>query len=209
MRVDLKGIHSTHAKLADGSTKIYWYAWRGGPHLRGEPGSPDFIASYNEAMAQRRLTPEGKLQFLIDGYQQSGEFRTLRERTRCRLHQTNKDHRTRIRRLSAQGVGGAETRGVFMDWRDKLAVKSVRQADYAWTVLARILSWAKDRGKITVNPCERGGRLYNGTRVDFVWSIEDEAAFLKTCPRICICRSCSRCGPASGRAICCGFRGLL
>ena len=53
----------------------------------------------------------------------------------------------------------------FMDWRDRLALKSVRQADYAYTVLALILAWAKDRGKIMVNPCERGGKLYSGTRV--------------------------------------------
>src|SRR5438477_4678225 len=32
-----------------------------------------------------------------------------------------------------------------------------RQADYAWTVLALILAWGKDRGRITVNPCEKGG----------------------------------------------------
>ena len=81
-----------------------------------------------------------------------------------------------------KALAARETRGVFMDWRDRLALKSVRQADYAWTVLARILAWAKDRGKITVNPCERGGRLYHGTRVDFVWSIEDEAAFLQHAP---------------------------
>ena len=41
---------------------------------------------------------------------------------------------------------------------------------------------AKDRGKIPVNPCERGGRVYHGTRVDFVWSTEDEAAFLQHAP---------------------------
>ena len=69
-----------------------------------------------------------------------------------------------------------------MEWRDELALRSKRQADYAWTVLARVLSWAKDRGKITVNPCERGGRVYHGTRVDFVWSVEDEAAFLEHAP---------------------------
>ncbi len=58
----------------------------------------------------------------------------------------------------------------------------MRQADYAWTVLALILAWAKDRGRIAVNPCERGGRLYHGTRVDSVWTIEDEAAFLRHAP---------------------------
>jgi integrase len=52
----------------------------------------------------------------------------------------------------------------------------------AWTVLARVLSWSKDRGQISVNPCERGGRLYRGTRSDKVWSADDEATFLKSAP---------------------------
>jgi integrase len=182
MRVDLKGIHSVHATLADGTKKIYWYAWRNGPKLRGEPGTPEFIASYNEAIARRLPMPEGKLQFMIDGYQQSGEFRTLRERTRSDYIKQIKIIEHEFRDFPLKALAARETRGEFMDWRDKLAVRSVRQADYAWTVLARILSWAKNRGKISVNPCERGGRLYNGTRVDFVWSIEDEAAFLKDGP---------------------------
>jgi integrase len=182
MRVDLKGIHSTYAKLADGSIKIYWYAWRGGPSLRGEPGTPDFIASYNEAVAQRLPQPEGKLHFLLDGFQQSGEFHTLRERTRIDYIRQIKTIEKEFADFPIKALAARETRGVFMDWRDRLALKSVRQADYAWTVLARVLSWAKNRGKITVNPCENGGRLYSGTRVDSIWSIDDEAAFLKDAP---------------------------
>ena len=81
-----------------------------------------------------------------------------------------------------KALADPRTRGIFMDWRDELAKSSPRQADYAWAVLARVLSWAKDRGKIPVNPCERGGRVYHGTRVDHVWSVEDEAAFLKHAP---------------------------
>jgi hypothetical protein len=53
MRVNLKGINSHTARLADGTTKTYWYAWKGGPRLQGEPGTPEFIASYNEAAARR------------------------------------------------------------------------------------------------------------------------------------------------------------
>ena len=63
-----------------------------------------------------------------------------------------------------------------------MALKSLRQADYAWVVLARILSIAKDRGKITHNPCERGGRLYGASRVDDIWGEEHEVAFLKNAP---------------------------
>ena len=34
--------------------RTYYYAWRGGPRLRGEPGSPEFHASYVEAHAELR-----------------------------------------------------------------------------------------------------------------------------------------------------------
>ena len=182
MRIDLKGIHAAHVTLADGTKKIYWYAWRCGPRLRGEPGTPDFTASYNEAVAQRAPTPEGKLQFLIDKFQASGEFTTLRPRTRADYIKQIKLIEREFGDFPIKALAARETRGVFLDWRDKLALKSARQADYAWTVLARILSVAKDRGRITVNPCERGGRLYNGTRVDFVWTLDDEKKFLMLAP---------------------------
>jgi integrase len=150
--------------------------------LRGEPGTPDFIAGYNEAVAQRVPQPEGKLQFLLDAFQQSGEFRTLRPCTKLDYIRQIKLTEKAFSDFQIKALAARETRGVFMEWRDRLALKSVRQADYAWTVLARVLSWAKDRGEITVNPCEKGGRLYDGTRVDSVWTIEDEAAFLKHAP---------------------------
>ena len=69
-----------------------------------------------------------------------------------------------------------------MAWRDDLARASRRQADYTWTVLARVLSWGVNRGLVAVNPCERGGRLYHGSRADKIWTLEDEAAFLDRAP---------------------------
>jgi hypothetical protein len=45
-------------------------------------------------------------------------------------------------------------RGEFKSWRDTM-MSTPRKADYAWTTLARVLSVAKDRGRIPVNPCER------------------------------------------------------
>ena len=56
-----------------------------------------------------------------------------------------------------------------MALRDRLAMKSRREADYAWVVLSLVLAWGMDRGLIAVNPCARGGRLYRGNRVDKIW----------------------------------------
>ncbi len=182
MRIKLKGLFWAPAKLADGSRKIYWYAWRGGPRLRGEPGSPEFLASYNEAVATKIAAPEGRLLRLLQEYQRSQNFLGLGERTRSDYIEQIKKIEVKFGDMPIKALTDRRARGVFMDWRDELALKSPRQADYAWTVLAAILAWPKDRGKIPINPCEKGGRVYHGTRVDKVWSIEDEEAFLKSAP---------------------------
>jgi integrase len=65
---------------------------------------------------------------------------------------------------------------VFKEWRDQLAI-SPRQADYAWGMLARVLAVAKDRGTISVNVCERGGKLYSVDRAEAIWQPEQIKAF--------------------------------
>jgi len=63
-----------------------------------------------------------------------------------------------------------------------LAQTSLRQADYAYGTLARILSWVAKRRLIATNPCAHGGKLYQGSRVDKVWSDQDVDRFLRTAP---------------------------
>src|SRR5262245_8726981 len=183
VRIRLKGINSKRKRLADGSWRTYYYAWKGGPSLRGEPGTPEFVASYNEAVAQKVKTPTGRLLSLLQAYQASEDFRQLAPRTQDdykRIIQQEIEQEYSDFPLSA--LTDIRSRGIFMEWRDRLALRSRRQADYAWTVLARVLSWSKDRGKITVNPCERGGRVYRGNRVDKIWTDDDETAFLRSAP---------------------------
>jgi integrase len=35
---------------------------------------------------------------------------------------------------------------------------------------------------VAANPCERGGRLYRGSRADKIWTLDDERAFLAAAP---------------------------
>jgi integrase len=182
MRVRLKGINSITKKLADGTRRTYWYAWKGGPPLRGDPGSPEFIASYNAAIARKVVTPPGVLLSVLHTYQNSGEFLGLAERTRA-------DYITHIKAIEKafgdfplSALTDRRTRGIFMKWRDQLALRSRRQADYTWQVLALILAWGLDRGLLLANPCTRGGRLYRANRVDKIWTEHGEAAFLRSAP---------------------------
>src|ERR1700674_1546705 len=45
-------------------------------------------------------------------------------------------------------------------------------------VFARALSWASDRGLISLNPLERHGRVWKGSRSESVWTDADEARLL-------------------------------
>jgi integrase len=192
MRVRLKGIHPSPKRLADGTEKTYWYAWKSGPPLRGEPGTPEFIASYNEAVAKRRAAPEGILQSIFDKFQAADVFLERRPGTGDvgLAPRTRADYKKIIERVlepkwgtfPVPALADRRARGIFLEWRDALARKSRRQADYAWTVLARILSWAKDRNYIDTNPCERGGRLYRASRTEKVWTADDEANFITKAP---------------------------
>ena len=183
MRVRLKGINSITKRLADGSRRTYWYAWKGGPPLRGEPGTPEFIASYNEAAARKVTPPTGVLLSVMQGYQASDDFLKLADSTKRSYVALIKRIESKFGDFPLSALVDRRTRGIFLEWRDKVAaISGRRQADYAWTVLARILSWALNRGKIGANPCEKGGRVYSGSRADKVWTADDEAAFLKSAP---------------------------
>ena len=183
MRIRLKGINSITKRLADGTQRTYWYAWKGGPPLSGEPGTPEFIRSYNEAIVRKVIPPRGTLLSLLQAYQASSEFGGLAEVTR-------KSYVWYIERIEKQfgdyplsGLTDRRTRGIFMEWRDRVAVSSGRRlADYSWSVLARVLSWGLDRGLVLANPCTRGGRLHRATRRDNVWTNADEAQFLERAP---------------------------
>ncbi|MDR3419834.1 MAG: tyrosine-type recombinase/integrase [Xanthobacteraceae bacterium] len=182
MRVRLRGINSVTKRLADGRSATYWYAWKGGPRLQGEPGAPEFMASYNAAVASKVRPPQGVLLSIMQGYQASADFGRLAKRTRADYVEKIKVIESKFGDFPLTALTDRRTRGVFMAWRDELATRSRRQADYAWTVFARILSWAMNRGLIAANPCEKGGRLYRGSRADKIWTTDDEVAFLKSAP---------------------------
>ena len=182
MRLRLKGINSRRKLLADGTVRTYYWAWKGGPPLRGEPGSPEFIASYNEACARKITPPTGVLLSLTQGYQAADEFLRLGDRTKLDYVRQIKLVEAEFGDFPLSALSDRRTRGIFKYWRDRLALKSRRQADYAWVVLARVLSWALDRGLVAENPCARGGRLYRGSRADKIWTADDETNFLAKAP---------------------------
>src|SRR5262245_21374628 len=169
MKVELRGVAKVTAK-----GRTYYYAWRGGPRLRGEPGSPEFHASYNEAVESRRTPEPGRFKSLIVLYKGSGEYKKLADTTR-------KNWAPWLDRIAdyfgelriAQFDRPEKIRPVIRRWRN-LWADEPRTADYGMQVLSRVPSYAVGPlGKIAGNPCEGIKQLYSGDRSEIIWTEAD------------------------------------
>lgn len=175
MRAKLKGLMKVKKTLASGKTIYYCYAWRGGPLLKtksGEPmqpGDPMLVKAFAEATRDRHTDPSETMNALITEYRSSTDFLNKAEKTRREYDRYLDMIREKFGKDPIFAIQDKRHRAKFKDWRDSMSDKP-RTADYAWTTLARVLSFAKDRGRITVNVCEKGGRLYAADRADMIWT---------------------------------------
>ena len=86
---------------------------------------------------------------------------------------------------------GTSARALIKAWHKKVAgwdadlkvYRHPRTANYRLTVLARVLSWAKDEERIQYNAAEGIERLNEGPgRAAITWKPDELEAFLKLCP---------------------------
>ena len=176
VKVELKGIAKVPSK-----GRTYYYAWRGGPRLRGEPGSPEFMNSYNEAIEQRRTPEPGRFKSLVTRYKSSNDFKNLAESTRRHWSpwlDKIADYYGPLR--IAQFDRPEKIRPIIRRWRSQWADRP-RTADYAVQVLSRVLSYAVEQGTVAGNPCEGIKQLYSVNRSEIIWMSNDIEQIRKTC----------------------------
>lgn len=178
MQMRVKGIHTTKAKLADGTTRVYYYAWKGGPRINAEAGTPDFWAAYNKIVADRQHHAIGSLGDIIDDYLASGLFKKTSASHQRALRSYLELIRKAFGTMPLTVIEDRRVRGDFRKWRDKF-IATPRKADYAWTTLSRLMTFAIDRGHIAINPCTGAGRLYEADRADKIWEAGDLRQFLE------------------------------
>jgi integrase len=173
---DVKGIAKVTAK-----GRVYWYAWRGGPRLRGTFGSADFWSSYNEAIAERQIPEPGKFRALVTLYK-TGPYQKLAPSTqRIWGHWLDRIADYFGTLSIAQFDRPERIRSVIRNWRNQWADKP-RTADYGMQVLSAVLSHAVDPlGKIAGNPCIGIKRLYAGDRAEIIWTDADIAHVKQAC----------------------------
>ncbi len=183
MKVKLVGIHRVKKKLADGSEREYFYAWRGGPRMREEPFSLEFTAEYVRLTRDRPESPyQDAMAGIIKEYLKSPAFLNLKPSTREGYDFAIKRIEADFFDMSAEMISAPGTRRIFLEWRDEIGMKHPRKADLYMSVLKRVLSFAVDREMITRHPLEHVEKISDGTRRDVIWTDAEIAAFKASAP---------------------------
>lgn len=169
--VRLSGVHVVKAK-----GRAYHYAWRGGPRLPGEPGTPAYMAAYNAAHASRKAPIKGTFSEIITAYKRSPAYTKLGAHT-TRAYAKHLDAITdRWGTLPIVALNDPKIRKHFLDWQDEMAA-TPRTADMAIGVLKRVLRWALTRVLVTSNEAEPIERLHSADKSDAIWTAGDLTAF--------------------------------
>lgn len=180
------GVNKVTKRRSDGSRAVYRYHRATGRRLAGEPGTPEFEASWREAeRIGRQPAPEpspkgGAWAELIDAYQKSREYAALAKSTRDNFDRMARLFIGRWGWMEKGDIEDREVRDALFTLRDEIATAGkLNSADKHIQAACRVLSFAYDRGKIAFN---HGMRMKYvapvGTRRGISFDAEQQATVL-------------------------------
>lgn len=165
------GIHVV-PKRGKAGIRWYCYAWRGGPCIHKQDGprpviGPEMMALAVEARQGIEITSD-RFDTVIDDYRASPEFERLADSTK-------RDYRLWLDRASGRfgkaplaAFTDPRMRGEIIDWRNQWAHKP-RTADKASVMLATVLAWAVENGRLAVNVAAGIKQLNKASRAEMIW----------------------------------------
>ena len=183
VRTKAAGVHKVNARLADGTRKTYYYAWRGGPRINAEPDTREFMAEYVRLTRARADGPfEGCVAELVRDFAQSSAWTKLKPSTRDSYMFAIDRIETEFADWPVKDLNRKGVRKMLLDWRDEMAKDTPRMADMTISVFQKILSFAVDREYIASHPLERVSKVTDNSRRDIIWTPEQIDRFKAHAP---------------------------
>lgn len=184
-RVNLKGIHRITAKLADGSSKEYHYAWRGGPKFWDsdspfEKNTPEYLA----ALASKASLPKPESEMTpttVDAYLDNAAVTTKAPRTQADYRKWALRFAEAFKDDPIAMFTEPESRGEVVAWCSKWN-HSPRQHDEAVGAATRFLNWAVKSGKLLQHHCHKLPKYYEVDRSEIVWTAAHQEAVGEIAP---------------------------
>ncbi len=171
-KINLKGVAKVAAK-----GKTYYYAWRGGPRIMADIGTPEFIEEFNALRNPQSNLDRSKFgawPWLYrahkekDGCGGKKPYCALAKSTKKNWDPLIDDAQERFGKLSVRLLDRPTFKKDIREWR-KQWTDTPRMADLALQALSRVCSFMVAQGAIAVNPCAGFGSLYESDRSELIW----------------------------------------
>lgn len=167
-----KGLHIVRKRLACGTLTSYYYAWRGGPRIEEDYGTPEFAEAFADAHRKKGQPTSGSFNEAINSYLSSAKFSSLAPRTQSEYRRHIDLIRDRFGEAKLSYFNNQRTRRLIYGFRDQFA-KNKRKADHVVAVLSAILTFLVDQARLERNVAAGMKKLYRPDRAAIVWS-DDE-----------------------------------
>lgn len=179
VRVQLKGVHKVQRKLADGTTRVHYYAWRGGPALDPE----NLRESYEQAHRQRKEREAAErsgttIAARLCAYKAADQRSSAQKRNVAFAQEIIA---TAFGHFNVLALEDRRMRGDIIAERDKLA-GTPRKADFFTQEITRFANWLFDRGEIGAHVVSRIKKLSQEDRSSIVWEASEIDAVMAELP---------------------------
>jgi integrase len=186
--IKVRGIHKVKRGQADGSTKVHYYAWRGGPKMQSQPNTEAFLREHArlKGMAEQQVKTIDTIETLIDRF--TGTEHAPNPDFSKLAASTQADHLYAFRLIRKEWpqlpVKLTQQKGMKAEirrWHRSFAANP-RKADKLLMSLSKLFTYAIADELIEKNPCSGIKQLYEGTRRDIIWSAEQISVFRISAP---------------------------
>lgn len=176
-RADPDGTHRPWSK-----GKQYIYAWRGGPRLHAEPGTPEFVAELATAQASRHKPDPTRIAGFVAEFRSSPDW--LQGSIGPATRKLWNPHLDRIVEhfgpLRVAQFDRPEIKAEIRRWRDQKR-STPSAADNAMRALSRLLSYGVDHGRLSINHAFKIEKLADTDRSEIIWEPEELARLQTEC----------------------------
>lgn len=186
MRAVLKGVHHVKRKLADGSIRHHYYAWRGGPKIESDPHTEEFALEFARHKRDAEKVSLDTLERLVEHFtgpesERNPDFLALAETTQVDHLYAFKLIKKEWPRLPLRLTQQRGMKAEIRKWHRSFAANP-RKADKLLFSLSKVFSYAIADELIEKNPCTGIERLYTGSRRESVWTTDLIAKFRNGAP---------------------------
>lgn len=176
--IEVEGVH----EVTGGNGKKYYYLRLEGKNKRKrlivDKGIKEFYKSYDQAkdfFVQQ--TVQGNLNWLIEEYKNSYEYKNLRPASQKTYNHFIKEISLKFGYLLLDDLNENTIINHVMKWRDEMSDKPAK-ADGVLKLFCAILQWGKTRVIIKYNHLSDIKRIYKNDRSDMVWGIGEIEQFM-------------------------------